>query len=57
MAAVAQQEQAELILCGGQQADWDSHALGAAVAERLGWPQMTWTNGLESERSVTYRKA
>ena len=38
MAAIAKQEQAELILCGGQQADWDSHALGAAVAERLSWP-------------------
>jgi electron transfer flavoprotein beta subunit len=28
-------------------ADWDSHALGAAVAERLNWPQATWTNALE----------
>ena len=46
MAAIAKQEQAELILCGGQQADWDSHALGAAVAERLSWPQVTWTSGL-----------
>jgi electron transfer flavoprotein beta subunit len=47
MAGIAQQEQAELILCGGQQADWDSQALGAATAERLNWPQVTWTNGLE----------
>ncbi len=47
VAEVAQAEGATLILAGGQQADWDSQALGAAVAERLGWPQLTWTNGLE----------
>ena len=46
VAQVAQAEKADLILCGGQQADWDSHALGAATAERLGWPQATWTNEL-----------
>ena len=32
VAQVAQQEEASLILSGGQQADWDSHALGAATA-------------------------
>jgi electron transfer flavoprotein beta subunit len=47
VAQIARTEQAELIFCGGQQADWDSHALGAATAERLQWPQATWTNGLE----------
>ena len=47
VAQVAQKENAELIFCGAQQADWDSHALGAATAERLQWPQVTWTNGLE----------
>jgi electron transfer flavoprotein beta subunit len=46
-AHVAQQEKVDLIFCGGQQADWDSHALGAATAERLQWPQVTWVNGLE----------
>ncbi len=46
VAQVAQQEQAELILCGGQQADWDSQALGAATAEQLNWPQITWTSAL-----------
>jgi electron transfer flavoprotein beta subunit len=46
VAQVAQTESVELIFCGGQQADWDSHALGAATAERLGWPQATWTNAL-----------
>lgn len=39
-------ESADLIFCGGQQADWDSHGLGPAVAERLGWPQATWTSAL-----------
>jgi electron transfer flavoprotein beta subunit len=46
VAQVARAESVELIFCGGQQADWDSHALGAATAERLGWPQATWTNAL-----------
>ena len=47
MAQIAKAEGAELIFCGGQQADWDSQALGAATAERLGWPQATWTSALE----------
>lgn len=46
VAQVAKKEEAQLIFCGGQQADWDSHALGAAVAERLQWPQATWTSAL-----------
>ena len=49
IAQVAKAEQADLIFCGGQQADWDSHALGAATAERLGWPQATWTSKLSIE--------
>jgi electron transfer flavoprotein beta subunit len=48
-AQVAKRENAELIFCGGQQADWDSHALGAATAERLQWPQVTWVNALQVE--------
>jgi electron transfer flavoprotein beta subunit len=46
VADVARKEQVQLIFCGGQQTDWDSQALGAATAERLGWPQATWTNAL-----------
>ncbi|EYB67902.1 electron transfer flavoprotein subunit beta [Deinococcus phoenicis] len=49
VAQVAQSEGAGLILVGGQEADWDSQALGAATAERLGWPQLTWTNELAVE--------
>src|ERR1700761_2295290 len=47
LAQIATQEGATLIFSGGQQADWDSHALGAATAERLNWPQATWTSALE----------
>ncbi|MHB8301566.1 MAG: electron transfer flavoprotein subunit beta/FixA family protein [Acidobacteriaceae bacterium] len=47
VAQIAQQENVSLIFCGGQQADWDSHALGAATAERLHWPQVSWTHALE----------
>ncbi len=46
VAQVAKSEQVDLVFCGGQQADWDSHALGPATAERLNWPQATWTNAL-----------
>ena len=49
VAQVAQREQVDLILCGGQQADWDSQGLGAATAERLHWPQVTWTTRLTVE--------
>ena len=56
VAQVAQAENISLILVGGQEADWDSQALGAATAERLGWPQLTWTNELKVEgESVTGR--
>jgi electron transfer flavoprotein beta subunit len=47
LAQIATQEGATLIFSGGQQADWDSHALGAATAERLNWPQAAWTSALE----------
>jgi electron transfer flavoprotein beta subunit len=46
VAEIATKEEATLIFCGGRQADWDSDALGPAVAERLHWPQLTWTNQL-----------
>jgi electron transfer flavoprotein beta subunit len=52
IADLARAEAADLIFSGGQQADWDSHALGAAVAERLNWPQATWTNALELNGST-----
>jgi electron transfer flavoprotein beta subunit len=47
IAKVATNEGIDLIFCGGRQADWDSEALGGAVAERLNWPQLTWTTQLE----------
>jgi electron transfer flavoprotein beta subunit len=52
VAQVVRSEQIELIFCGGQQADWDSHALGAATAERLEWPQATWTSALSLQDGV-----
>src|ERR1700692_2449295 len=47
LSQIATQEEATLIFSGGQQADWDSHALGASTAERLHSPQATWTSALE----------
>lgn len=47
VAQVVREEGADLVFTGSQQADWDSQALGAATAERLGWPQATWTKKLE----------
>lgn len=49
VATIAQREQVDLVITGGQQADWDSQALGAATAERLNWPQVTWTTRLTVE--------
>ena len=46
LAELVSREGAELVLCGGRQSDWDSEAIGAALAERLGWPQLTWTTEL-----------
>ncbi len=47
IAEVARKEAVDLILCGGQQADWDSQGLGPAIAERLQWPIAAWTTSLE----------
>ena len=47
IAKIVQAEAPEVVFCGGQHADTDSQALGAAVAEALGWPQITWTTALE----------
>ena len=52
VAQIARSEQIDLIFCGGQQADWDSHALGPATAARLDWPQATWTNALSLQNGV-----
>ena len=57
VAQVARAEDATLVFCGGQQADSDSQALGPAIAERLGWPQATWTNALTFEEDRADRQA
>ena len=57
LAKVIADEQADLVLLGGQQADWDSTALGPAVAEALGWPHSDWTTRLaltDGRISVTH---
>ncbi len=40
------EETPDLVFVGGQHADTDSQALGAALAEALGWNQVTWTTEL-----------
>src|SRR5690625_2454401 len=47
LAKVVADEGAELVFVGGKQADWDSSALGPAIAEFLGWPHSDWTTELE----------
>ncbi|MCL5964823.1 MAG: electron transfer flavoprotein subunit beta/FixA family protein [Deinococcus sp.] len=49
LANVLKEEAPTLALTGGQQADWDSQALGPAAAEALGWPVVTWTTALALE--------
>lgn len=51
---IALEEQPDLIFVGGQHADTDSQAMGAALSEALGWNLVTWTTALEvSGDSVT----
>ena len=49
LAKVLAEEAPDVVFTGGQQADWDSQALGAATAEALGWPVITWTTAFELE--------
>lgn len=46
LAELVRSEGADLVLVGGKQADWDSAALGPALAETLGWPHSDWTTAL-----------
>jgi electron transfer flavoprotein beta subunit len=52
LADVVRELGARLVLVGGKQADWDSAALGPALAEALGWPHVDWTTelALDGER-------
>lgn len=45
-AQLVREEGIELVFVGGKQADWDSAALGPAVAAVLGWPHSDWTTEL-----------
>jgi electron transfer flavoprotein beta subunit len=49
LASLIAAEGADLVFVGGKQADWDSAALGPALAEVLGWPHSDWTNSLTLE--------
>jgi len=48
-AELIKDEGAELVLLGGKQADWDSAALGPALAAVLDWPHSDWTTDLALE--------
>jgi electron transfer flavoprotein beta subunit len=52
LAKIVQDEQPDIVFCGGQHADTDSQALGAAVAETLGWNSITWTTSLEFDNTT-----
>jgi len=51
LACIIKDEGAELVFVGGKEADWDSAALGPAVAEALNWPHSDWTTKLEINNS------
>ena len=53
---VLKEEAPALVLTGGQQADWDSQALGGALAEALGVPVVAWTTALELEGDTAKAK-
>lgn len=46
LAEVVKKEGADLVFVGGKEADWDSSALGPALAEVLGWAHIDWTTKL-----------
>ena len=50
--AIALEEQPDLIFVGGQHADTDSQAMGAALAEALGWNLVTWTTELTLDNQM-----
>lgn len=52
LAAAIRDEAADVVFVGGKEADWDSSALGPAVAEALGWPHSDWTTELTIEDGV-----
>jgi len=57
LAGVIEKEAPDLVFVGGKEADWDSAALGPAVAEALGWAHSDWTTQLElsdNRASVTH---
>jgi len=56
LAPILKEESPTLILTGGQQADWDSQALGGALAEALGVPVVAWTTALELEGETAKAK-
>lgn len=47
LAQIVRDEEADLVFVGGKEADWDSAALGPALAEALGWPHSDWTTQME----------
>lgn len=47
LARVIAEEGADLVFVGGKEADWDSAALGPALAEALDWPLSDWTTSLQ----------
>lgn len=56
LAGLLRQEGVELAFVGGKQADWDSAALGAALAAELDWPLSDWTTQLNlNGRELTTR--
>lgn len=56
LAGAIRDEGADLVFVGGKEADWDSSALGPAVAEALGWPHSDWTTELElGDGTITVR--
>ena len=47
IAKIVEDEGADIVFVGGKEADWDSAALGPAVAEKLGWAHSDWTTEME----------
>lgn len=46
LSKVIDEEAVDIVFVGGKEADWDSAALGPAIAEAMGWAHSDWTTKL-----------
>ncbi len=51
LATILRRLEPDLVVVGGKQTDWDSCALGPAIAAALGWPHVDWVTSFKLDGS------